>query len=644
MIDDWHPCDALKIAEAEYADVVTNRISTNQLVEQALKRARARLKKPELTNELKNLLIDLAKKQVLNLPRERQLEILPTRRETRIRKLITQNKPTDIISTEIAAQFGEYIKLEHVDTLLTTLDDADFDMLFAHPFWTNTRLEKLLAYINQTKPVTRDRKKATILKHLRDQQNTENIVPFIVKFIERYMSQYWGDVLTNNDPFHITKNDAGKALWLLREICKYLSKRPSKTYWKKTVRSWYYILLQQKTTEAPPWTLGRTKANQRLIKHSRDYNMLDVASTTLRRLGWVPWDFFDPKLDTQINSSVIQSIQSVNWVEGETPQITLTSQLVGTPPVYINAPAIVLWAEKEEMYTVFHELAKTHYIGYHAGGGAPSLTIKRQIYEWIKKRSKVGYVICYSDFEPHQLGLSIPLARDLQRFAHDDGLEAPSIFVFTGALTPEQITELGIEPNMFDGRPKWELASIGAYFDSDDAYERYVLRTVTENVGETSLAQVDAIESFVEMEQAKPFIGISSALENNPEDVAILEQALSDLELSLPRAESLFTDEPMVDVGQIVEDIGKKSNEIFAEPLKILNKYADEIGEPPEIAYIAPTGILEENTFAAIKPVDLSDQAAELEEYMKTTNDLQWEKADRIRDIEELRKKIPPLE
>lgn len=150
------------------------------------------------------------------------------------------------------------------------------------------------------------------------------------------------------------------------------------------------------------------------------------------------------------------------------------------PPVDIilEAPFVVIWAEKSGFLVQFEPLLEKYYWGFFKNSGDISKAAVYQLYQRVKAHSKTGIVLVLTDFD--QGGLNIPVAaarsfqhlqtldwvgRELQRLQSLDDDEPPLLFVHQIAIKEQHIEVLrenGYRPDEYTlrGRSaiKWELS------------------------------------------------------------------------------------------------------------------------------------------------------------------------------------------
>jgi hypothetical protein len=370
---------------------------------------------------------------------------------------------------------------------------------------------------------------------------------------------------SQNDPFYVgTTGEREKAQWFAD-----LWERFGYSVGVHLRRVHYQLASQDPLVEKPDGTPYENT--------ERDWEYLGIASKCARYLGLVDPAAFvdrrnpDPKLHAEYNDLTPSYCVSGTWLKLNLPDLvvdgyTERSSWYG-PESELQPYLLEVWVEKTTMNDVLCPLCKQYSVNLVTGAGEMSITAAIDLVERVREAGRPCRIFYVSDFDPAGYGMPVSVARKLEFFIAERGLNL-DIRLDPIALTRDQVQtyELPRQPIKESERRRGAFEDIhGRGAVELDALEALHPGTLTQVVRSAILEYYDTdVQREAEQQKRKLEQALSAAkaeaLSDLEGDIEALEAELETLQQAvrerLDAVEVNLDNFPLPEAGLVEESNG----------------------------------------------------------------------------------------
>jgi hypothetical protein len=234
-----------------------------------------------------------------------------------------------------------------------------------------------------------------------------------------------------NDPFYVgTPGERDKAQWFAEIWSRFAYSRGVH------LRRVHYQLVSQSEPVIKPD--GTPYENT-----ERDWEYLGIASKAARYLGWVdPAAFVDrrnpePQLNAHywIEPDPRYWLDEPDWNGLDLPDFVADGYDGNLQPYHLE-----VWVEKTTMNDVLGPLCQRYSTNLITGAGEMSITAALDLVERVRRAGRPCRIFYVSDFDPAGYGMPVSVARKVEKFVRERGLDL-DIRLQPIALTRQQVID-----------------------------------------------------------------------------------------------------------------------------------------------------------------------------------------------------------
>jgi hypothetical protein len=234
-----------------------------------------------------------------------------------------------------------------------------------------------------------------------------------------------------NDPFYVgTPGERDKAQWFAEIWSRFAYSRGVH------LRRVHYQLVSQSEPVIKP-------DGQPYENTERDWEYLGIASKCARYLGWVdPAAFVDRRNpDPKLNAEYLQTPDPHYWLhDPEWQGLNLPRFFADGYEGNLQPFHLEVWVEKTTMNDVLGPLCQHYSTNLVTGAGEMSITAALDLVERVRVADRPCRIFYVSDFDPAGYGMPVSVARKVEKFIRERGLDL-DIRLQPIALTRQQVID-----------------------------------------------------------------------------------------------------------------------------------------------------------------------------------------------------------
>jgi hypothetical protein len=234
-----------------------------------------------------------------------------------------------------------------------------------------------------------------------------------------------------NDPFYVgTPGERDKARWFAEIWIRFGYSRGVHLR-----RVHYQLVSQSEPVNKPDGTPYENT--------ERDWEYLGIASKCARYLDWVdPAAFVDRRNpDPQLHADYLQTprpdywLNDPDWAGLDLPRFFADGYEGNLQPYHLE-----VWVEKTTMNDVLSPICRQYSTNLVTGAGEMSITAALDLVERVRVAARPCRIFYVSDFDPAGYGMPVSVARKVEKFIRERGLDL-DIRLQPIALTRQQVID-----------------------------------------------------------------------------------------------------------------------------------------------------------------------------------------------------------
>lgn len=393
-----------------------------------------------------------------------------------------------------------------------------------------------------------------------------------------------------NDPFYTgTPGDLAMGEWFAGLYSKLGYERNWRWNSQKVhIRRFHYALVSQK-----PAVLMPSGAVYENTMQCWDYVLM--ASKVARYLGLVPPASFEDKKNpeakvfssTRYEATPTAQVYGTLWTSDTSLPDFPELPYYSTDGFYTDQRYLVeVWCEKTTVDDIVIPLCERYGANYQTGAGELSITATLKLAERVKQAGKPTRIFYVSDFDPAGRSMPVAIARKLEFFVRQLGLDDLDIRLFPVVLTEEQVAQYSLPRipikdterrkehfELQHGQGATELDALEALFPG--VLTRILTRYIRAYYDETLLDRVRDIEQDykAELDQVR-----KDVLTNHQVDIDKLKKTYDQIRQEFEARMSGYATQLQEIWQRISQDLGSRMPDADAYTLPEPDE-AEEVGD-----------------------------------------------------------------